>query len=186
MFTPGGFVSYASLCAFFSHTERKKKLKKVQLSEKKRLTSGAFLTTDQSQAEHLHFDTKETPNCQNKKQWRTNHLGKVLVERLMVLITEHVEIYDMSNRLYHNTHHKGSIWKQIGLILPICHFVCSRRVTSGSRVGSLLGDRKNALGAFRTKSAASSFLLKKQSAQLFPITKNARCEHALRNTNSSK
>ncbi|KAK0133849.1 hypothetical protein N1851_030620 [Merluccius polli] len=28
----------------------------------------------------------------------------------------------MSNRLYHNTHHKESIWKQIGLILPICHF----------------------------------------------------------------
>ena len=50
-------------------------------------------------------------------------LGKVPVERFIVLITEHVEIYDMSNRLYHNTHHKESIWKQIGLILPICHFV---------------------------------------------------------------
>ena len=51
---------------------------------------------------------------------------------------------------------------------------------SGSSVGSLLGDRKNALDAFRTKSAASFFfLLKKRSAQLFPFKKNARCEHAL-------
>ena len=48
-------------------------------------------------------------------------LGKVPVERLIVLITEHVEMYDMSNRLYHNA--TQSIWKQIGLILPICHFV---------------------------------------------------------------
>ena len=38
--------------------------------------------------------------------------------------------------------------------LPFCRYV---RVTSGSRVGSLLGDRKNALCAFRTKSAASFF-----------------------------
>ena len=45
---PGVFLN-ASLCAFFSRTERIKKLKKVQLSEKKRLTSGAFLTADQSQ-----------------------------------------------------------------------------------------------------------------------------------------
>ena len=44
-------------------------------------------------------------------------VGKVPVERLIVLITEHIEIYDMSNGLYHNTHHKKSIWKQIGLIL---------------------------------------------------------------------
>ncbi|KAK0137627.1 hypothetical protein N1851_026158 [Merluccius polli] len=44
-------------------------------------------------------------------------VGKVPVERLIVLVTEHVEIYDMSNRLYHNTHHKESIWRQIGLIL---------------------------------------------------------------------
>ena len=34
----------------------------------------------------------------------------------------------------------------------------SRRVTSGSRVGSLLGNRKNALSAFRTK-ALPAFLL---------------------------
>ena len=51
--TPGVFLN-ASLCVFFSRTERKKKLKKVQLSEKKRLTSGAFLTADQSQFEIAH------------------------------------------------------------------------------------------------------------------------------------
>ena len=44
-------------------------------------------------------------------------VGKVPVERLIVLVTEHIEIYDMSNRLYHNTHHKESIWRQIGLSL---------------------------------------------------------------------
>ena len=46
-------------------------------------------------------------------------------------------------------------------------------------MGLLLGNRKNALCAFRTKNAASFFLLKKRLAQLCPITKNARCEHGL-------
>ena len=53
-------------------------------------------------------------------------------------------------------------------------------------MGSLLGDRKNAGSAFWTKSAARVFLLlKKRSAQLFTFTKNARCEHALREYQSS-
>jgi hypothetical protein len=47
-------------------------------------------------------------------------------------------------------------------------------------MGSLLGDRKNALGTYRTKKRCQLFcLLKKRLAQLLPITKNARCEHGL-------
>ena len=57
---PGVFLN-ASLGAFFSRTERKKKLKKVQLSEKKRLTSGAFLTADQSQYAEIAHHRNEAP-----------------------------------------------------------------------------------------------------------------------------
>ena len=70
-------------------------LKKVQLSGRKRPTSGVFWATDQSQAEHGH-------NSQLSKQetMADKSLGKVPVERLIVLITEHVEIYNMSNRRF--------------------------------------------------------------------------------------
>ena len=38
-------------------------------------------------------------------------------EQLVVLVSEHVELYDMTNKLYHNIYHKESIWKTIGGIL---------------------------------------------------------------------
>ena len=71
---------------------------------------------------------------------------KVPVERLIVLITEHIEIYDMSNGLYHNTHHKKSIWKQIGLILECpCKYKIFSTIPVGSTqpfrvVGYVVGD----------------------------------------------
>ncbi|CAL8249945.1 unnamed protein product [Arctogadus glacialis] len=38
-------------------------------------------------------------------------------EQLVVLVSEHVELYDMTNKLYHNIYHKESIWRTIGGIL---------------------------------------------------------------------
>ncbi|CAL8293466.1 unnamed protein product [Arctogadus glacialis] len=34
-------------------------------------------------------------------------------EQLVVLVSEHVELYDMTNKLYHNIYHKESIWRTI-------------------------------------------------------------------------
>ncbi|XP_030224465.1 uncharacterized protein LOC115552461 [Gadus morhua] len=39
------------------------------------------------------------------------------MEQLVVLVSEHFELYDMTNKLYHNIYHKESIWRTIGGIL---------------------------------------------------------------------
>ncbi|CAL8400642.1 unnamed protein product [Boreogadus saida] len=38
-------------------------------------------------------------------------------EQLVVPVSEHVELYDLTNKLYHNIYHKESIWRTIGGIL---------------------------------------------------------------------
>ncbi|KAL2092989.1 hypothetical protein ACEWY4_001240 [Coilia grayii] len=43
--------------------------------------------------------------------------SKIPTEQLVVLVSEHSELYDMANKLYHNVYHKETVWRSIGTLL---------------------------------------------------------------------
>ena len=53
----------------------------------------------------------------NRKKMTTQTKKSLPTEQLVVLVSEHVELYDMTNKLYHNMYHKESIWRMMGGIL---------------------------------------------------------------------
>ncbi|KAL2081722.1 hypothetical protein ACEWY4_023575 [Coilia grayii] len=43
--------------------------------------------------------------------------SKIPTEQLVVLVSEHTELYNMANKLYHNVYHKETVWRSIGTLL---------------------------------------------------------------------
>ncbi len=105
-------------------------------------------------------------------------MEKVLVDRLIVLVSEHKELYDMIRRcestFSFSLTYKANARANFLLFLDI-----SAAHSAKLRLQLLLWQQKTLSAAICNRCCQLCFSLKKRSCQLFLVKKDAKCEHSL-------